>query len=817
MRVLNVTLLILVSCIKLFANDIEKNYNLKSEKGNWNIIVNQEGKITKIKMLFGSKVIDIPWRSEYLGGPSWEGIALRKVTGGELKFEAKKGNQIYGIEYTDVNGKMTITASIKNESAETFMVDTALRLNIGIDSEMKDPEKYFRNFFPTLLRCEKTHFWGYFQNPNGNILTISSPDAIASRQINYLGQGHRIATSSLDMLHITPLPKRHPQDLNKIAANEVKEWRLILEPVEKMDDVLPKIAENCKAAAINLDRTTISPGETLEIKIYTLKNGDIPLVKINNPEGVKVKLPKKELGKNFVKYTLSSPKLAGNYTIEASINGKITEALFHVRKPWGWYLNQARSEALRMQIKPMKHREGWLSFFSAYWAQLYFPDEKKLAETEKIFENFYSLMVDTTINDFYHNKPTWHTRPQNTSWMVGMLVARYAATKKIEDLVTAAKWGDLLIKKFQLPNGAYQGYTALTLGSKFLEELAYYEKPLAGTHPVWKDRYDRHLKSAEQALENLLVVKDLGDTEGQATYEDTQAGSAWSLLALKALQSSDLALRNKYLKASIEVQKRHECLTQALIPDGRMRNGTLRFWESQYDVLTLPNMMNSPHGWTMRSQFGALYLYLLTGEEQYLNLMNNAMGACAQAIDENTGELRWAFVPDPYINAEQFVEDIYKPGKGKIVNNIIGEQWLPMISDWWRVPEGKIGDMTKFKELGHQGVSQGWSCDNDVHEHFRVLTEEFIPNAFVLEREDGSLSTLNCEVKKKADKLIIKLPEGVVSRVHFNLKKQHEVIVDFKGKNIREIVEKGMNWVGPGVNYSVGPDLYIPQKNISLN
>ena len=263
-----------------------------------------------------------------------------------------------------------------------------------------------------------------------------------------------------------------------------------------------------------------------------------------------------------------------------------------------------------------------------------------------------------------------------------------------------------------------------------------------------------------------------------------------SLLHLDALNTNDEELRKQYLEASLEVQRRHECLTQALIPNGRMNGGTLRFWESQYEILTIPDMMNSPHGWTMRSQFGAFYLYLLTGQERYLDIMNNAIGSCVQAIDENSGILRWAFIPDPYMKVQQFVPDSADPGQGKYVNKIIGEQWMPMISDWWLVPDGKIGALTKWKESGHQGVSLGWSCINDVHEHFRVLTEEFIPNAFVLEREDGTLRTMNCKVERKGNTLLVTLPGKVVSRVNFNLKHPYLVIIPFAKEKVKQRVER---------------------------
>ncbi len=781
---------------------------LKSELGGWSLKIDNNGAISELDVVFNDELVSVPWRTDSINGPFWVGVKMTRVSGDKLLFEGQNNDQVYSIEYQDVGGKLTMVAQLKNDSSKYFFADSSVSLRLGIDNEMTDPKTYYEKFFPTLLRCEKTHFWGYFQNPNGQILTISSPDAIASRDINYMGMGHRIATSTLNMLHTLPLPKRHPQQLIKLMPGEKRTWHIIIQPASSLDEVLPIVAINSMAPAIGLDRTTVASGETIELTVH-FDGSENPNVTLHDPNGKSVKLANPLKSKSKMIFNIPAPSIIGNYIVRAKNgHGKQTEAIFHVRKPWGWYLNQARSEALRMQIKPMMHREGWLGFFSAFLANTYFPDKEKLAEIEAVFDNFYAIMVDSTKTDFYNDKPTWHSRPQNTSWMVGLMVARYGATKKIEDLEEAAKWGDHFIEKFQLPNGAFEGYTALTLGGKFLSELAWYERPFAENSTIWKDRYERHMLAIDKAAKNILEVKDMGDTEGESTYEDTQAGSAWSLLALHALNTKDETLRKEFLEASLEMQKRHECLTQALIPDGRMRGGTLRFWESQYDILTLPNMMNSPHGWTMRSQFGAFYLYLLTGEERFLNIMNNAMGACTQAIDEQTGVLRWAFVPDPYINALMFVPDPENPEQGKRVSEIIGEQWMPMVSDWWRVPKGEIGSLD-WKRNGYHGTSQGWSCDNDVHEHFRVMAEQFVPNAFVLERADGSLQTMNCQVERVGNTLKVQVSEDIVCRVHFNLKNGYKVKVNFTSEKIEKNINKGMDWVIKKSNIIEVPDLYV--------
>jgi hypothetical protein len=767
-----------------------------SKIAGWKVVVNDKGSIINLQMTFKKKLVNIPWRNDANGGPAWKGIQLSKVTGNKVVFEGKQNDQLYTIEYKDVQGKLAIIASLKNESAQPLMANPAIGLRLGIDNEMKDPKKYFNTFFPTLLRCERTHFWGYFQSPDGQILTVSSPDAIASRTIEYIEQGHRISTSSLDVLHTLPLPSRHPQNLIQLAPGQSKSWTIYLEPVNALTDVMQTVANNCKAPFIDISQTTVAPGEKINFKINASNTNST--ISILDPNGKNIAIHKKVVSGKAIQYTLTAPATIGNYTIVTKANNKQSEAVFHVRKPWGWYLQQARTEALRMQIKPMSHREGWLGFFSAYGAERYYPNAKLLAETEAIFKDFYTIMVDTAKTEFYRNKQTWHDRPQNTSWMLALVVSRYAATKKMEDLELAAKWGDAFIAKFQKENGSFSKYSALTLGTKFLAELAIHEKPLAATSAFWKDKYDRHMLSIEKASKKLLEVKDLEDTEGEATYEDTQAGSAWTLLALQAMMTDNEALKIEYLNASIQIQSRHESITQALIPDARMRNATLRFWESQYDVLTLPNFINSPHGWTMRSQFGALYLYLLTGQEKYLDILNNAMGASVQAIDERSGILRWAFVPDPYIAAQQFVPDNANPGKGKNIDVVLGEQWLPMISDWWRVPKGEIGTLTQFKTKGFQVVSQGWSCDNDVHETFRILADELIPNAFVLEREDGTLRTMNCTIEKKGKTLFVKMNENVITRLHLNLKNNFTVVTTFANKTTTQKVTKGSSWVGPG-------------------
>ncbi len=211
----------------------------------------------------------------------------------------------------------------------------------------------------------------------------------------------------------------------------------------------------------------------------------------------------------------------------------------------------------------------------------------------------------------------------------------------------------------------------------------------------------------------------------------------------------------------------------------------------QYDVLIPRNMMNSPHGWTAWRIPGYYYMYQLTGEEEWIRRVMNSLGSCVQLIDGETGTLRHSFAQDPYIETSVYNKNPAGNG-GVYVPDVIGEQYIEMISDFHQPKD--------FSVLTH-GYSEadGSSCDNDVHEIFKALEEVALTAAYVIEREDGSISTYNCTAKKKFWGAIDITPaEDVVSRIHLNLKKKHKVKVKFASGETVSDSYSGMQWIGPG-------------------
>lgn len=128
----------------------------------------------------------------------------------------------YRIEETP-NG-LIVHVHMHNKGSQRIGFDR-VSLILGLDTYMDHYPEWDGKVFPTLLRCEKTHFWGYFASPDGRLLGVACPQMIASRSLDYNAGfsdgGHRIHTARLDLLQAGTLPQRHPQ-ISEMGPGEEK-------------------------------------------------------------------------------------------------------------------------------------------------------------------------------------------------------------------------------------------------------------------------------------------------------------------------------------------------------------------------------------------------------------------------------------------------------------------------------------------------------------------------------------------------------------------------------------------------------------------
>ena len=772
----------------------------------WDVSLDEQGRFIKLATQEASGWSSIPLASEGFQGVAW--FCIRNTTStpvamkasGDGGFQGRLDDVDLNLQYTLEQDRMVITATATNRGRGAF-APQKLGLRVGLSNYMAKYPQWNGVYFPTMLRCERTHFVGYLMTPAGRILGLASPDPIASWSLVYnYGYGpknapfwgHRIISINLDLLDSAPLPLRHPQHLSGLEAGETRTWRIFLAPIAALSAVPKQLAALAQAPMFEINRTTLAPGEPFSLLVHS---GELRAVQIRAPSNAIHPLDV-TAEKTF---TYLPTDGVGAYSLTAEdAAGHVSEATITVRKPWSWYLQQARLASFQFRQKASWCCESWYGLYSAYLAEVHFPDPELLRQTNERFDLLMRLMYDRDWQPVRHPQ-----RIQNEAATIGILVAKYRATGNEKDLEAAAALADWLITHTQGDDGAYhrgitdpQGndttyrrgktnYTCVAYPAKSLMEL--FDEEKRRPEKVWQERYERHYQSVQGAIDQLMRG-GMGslETEGEPTFEDGMISCAALQILDFALHQKEAATRERYAAKGRELLQAHDCLTQLAIPDSRQRGGTLRFWEAQFDVMMGNNMISSPHGWSAWRIYATYYAYLLDGNEDWLVQTMNALGSCVQLIDDRTGKLRWAFVVDPSVKTVQSSEnfpgtsaDTYNANQfnvrqGKFCDVSVGEQYVDMVSDWFTAN----------------------SSDNDVHEIFKCLEEVALTSAFVLEHADGTLLAYNCTAVRDGGWIVIKPAEAVVKKVHVNLRGPSSLRVQWADAKATETnVNGGMTWI----------------------
>jgi hypothetical protein len=776
----------------------------KLENNYWKLITNSGGQITSLSTKDNGNWSDIPVQADTLKGLSFyysQNNKTREELIQQVKLKPNGADSYKGylnevelsLQYTLEADQLVLTAKATNHG-HTIFEPQKLGLNMGISNYMTGYPQWNNVYFPTMLRCEKTHFTGYLMTPTGKILVVASPDPIASYSLNYnYGYGakddyffgHRIYTFNLDLINPRPLPERNPQQLSGIAAGETKTWRIRFKNAASLEEVQNILATLTGAPTFNIPQTTVEENSRINFSI----NGNVKQLTVQMPGGRKMPVAFKNNTQKILSVNYTPSDGDGVYTFyAASPEGKMSEAKISVRKPWSWYLQKARLASIKYTQKASYNSENWYGFYSAYLAQQYFPDSILNKKTDDRFALAMSLLYDTAKNYL----PIQNVRRiQNHSTTIGILTDKYKVEKNIKDLKNAASLADWIIMHAQSADGAYRNgkvhYTSVVYIAKSIMELMVEEKKLAAQDTLWANAYARHYTSVKRAIDQLTEGMGGIDTEGELTFEDGMISCTALQLEAFALLQPDEASRKKYQDVAMHFINSHQCLTQLVVPDSRMRGGTLRFWEAQYDVLLGSNMMSSPHGWSGWKIYATWYAYLLTGEEKYLLQTMNALGSCVQLVDFKTGDLRWAFINDPYINTIQqtsypganpdiFNDNQYSPydNHGIKKDIIVGEQYINMVADKYNAN----------------------TSDNDVHEIFKAMEEAVLTSAYILKRKNGSLLTYNCTVAVNNGEYIITPAEGTVTKIHCNGFASDKIKIGWKGrKETNAMIKNRLEWV----------------------
>lgn len=250
-----------------------------------------KGKINSLKFKeAGGDWLTVPFATAgAYAGPSW------KVNGTMLKvkrseddahiYTAVKDGITYGIRYViSDDGILTVTVSMRNDTGESFEPEQA-SIVLGLDTYMQDTyDSYKGLFFPTLLRCEKTHLWGYMESPGKKVVSLAVDSPVSSYHLEYQSGQHRIYTAVLDLMQKDEtLPERHPRNNSILNAGESRNWNIKMKVSEKVDSVKADVEQMLKAPVIDADRYTLGAGEKSKITVYSAEEPGT--IQVTAPKG----------------------------------------------------------------------------------------------------------------------------------------------------------------------------------------------------------------------------------------------------------------------------------------------------------------------------------------------------------------------------------------------------------------------------------------------------------------------------------------------------------------------------------------------------
>ncbi len=610
----------------------------------------------------------------------------------------------FTVKETTENNILKIAFTVKSKNEIELK---RLGFRLGIDCYMESYPEWNNKFFPTALRCEKNGFWSCFMSPTGKMISVCSSSKIVSWKNEYStlpnDVGHRIYTSSIELINTYKNPKRHPESPTVLDSNPIY-FELYYAMPETYSEFCEFVSKYANIHIPSVNKFTLEQGEKLYINSKPFDQ---------------------ELKEGLNSLSLDS----------------FAETSVYVRKNWDYYLECAAKSALKCQQKPGTHCESWYGFFSLVAFAKIKNDLEFTNKVTRLFEDIFAKLTEKVNGEYVMRKETIPVRIQNISSLVSLLVDMWELTDNTDYLDRANSLAKSIIT-LQSEDGAYRRngthYTCVIYPAKSMLELALAEKK-AG----FDDRYKLHFNSAYKAVKDLENRLDNIETEGEMTFEDGMISCEALQIAYLALQLPVSQERSNLTKAAEYLLNKHRCLEQSFIPDCKTRGCTLRFWEARYDLNFFSNMINAPHGWTSWKNYATYYLYLLTGNSDYLKDTMDTLGACVQCVNEN-GNLNWGYVLDPCIIGERLSKSSTK-GNIKTETAVVGECYLPMISDWWRQDENKL--ILQFLYPCNNDTdwdnSYGGSCDNDVHEHFKCLSETVFGRAFIHQTSEEIL-TYNC-------------------------------------------------------------------------
>ncbi len=527
-----------------------------------------------------------------------------------------------------------------------------IRFVTGIDSLMMRYPDYLEKLTPNAAIVEDGFFWSNFASPSGKKLALCCDSTVAGWMVwydlnkydcmnrgDYRSGSHQMGTMVIDLFNqLDNLPPRIMKFQKTWEKGETRTWNFYFIPYQNDKKRNLAIAGFTRAPFIDLARSGDFEGGTACGTIYSPAGAELTCKYADDKFAVTPIETVDDVLISEIKFQIPDPNRHGveiGFELTAN-NCKCTGSVAAIL-PFERYIMSGASFANRKPPRGTNTMEAAMPAFGWIAAEKINPAPTRRNSLYRFFEEEYfacSFSADGI-------PLAYPDRIQNQAFALDLCREMYYLDQNNIWL----ERGETLVRDLLARQGIDGGLYAHN-GRQHYSSVIY---PLRSMHEFAQAlAHEDQLKNeielcVERGMADLFRRQEDIGTEGAPCYEDGAIACTSLQLAYWAFTKQ----KSEYAQAAKKIIAGHECL-EWFSPNSKTNGATVRFWETFW-AIGWHNTLSTPHGWSAWTGEAYYFIYLATGDTDYLRKFLNNLSACLSLIDVRMSSVYFCFTPESYV------------------------------------------------------------------------------------------------------------------------------------------------------------------------